>query len=136
MAEENGSLPTGSSLHPRVYKLMIGLTAWFVVSVWLFAGAGVTDYLLFVVSGFIFIAVALPLILAAVDTTRKTPGDEAPKRASPRAQSFRDWMTGSFATWGGALDGKEALVQVLLPFAAVAFGMTIFGVELHVAHAI
>lgn len=39
---------------------MIGLAGWLVASVWIFSGVGSTDYLLAVVSGFIFIAVALP----------------------------------------------------------------------------
>jgi hypothetical protein len=53
--------PTTSWLHPRVYGAVIDLVTWFVVWVWSFAGIGVTDYLLFIVSGFIFIAVSLPL---------------------------------------------------------------------------
>ena len=48
-----------SSLHPRVYGLLMGLTLWFVLWVWSFIGAGETDYLLFIVSGFIAIVVAL-----------------------------------------------------------------------------
>ena len=46
---------TTSRLHPRVYGLITGLVAWLVVSVWIFAGTGPTDYLLAIVSGFIFI---------------------------------------------------------------------------------
>ncbi len=128
--DEDGPLPTGSGLHPRVYTIIIGLTVWFVLSVWLFAGTGVTDYLLFIVSGFIFIAAALPLILAAVSNNDKLPNGEPAERAA-KPQSFKEWETGRFSTWGGVLSGKEALVQVLLPFAAVAFGMTIFGIVLH-----
>ena len=54
--------PTTSWLHPWVYGAVIGLVAWFVVWVWSFAGIGVTDYLLFIVSGFIFIAVSPHLV--------------------------------------------------------------------------
>ena len=129
---EDEAPPTGSSLHPRVYTMVLGLTLWFVASVWIFAGNGFTDYLLFIVSAFIFISVALPLILASVGTTGKMPSGEPPEREQT-PQSFHDWTAGNFATWGGRLSGKQAMVQVLLPFAAVAFGMTIFGVVLHVA---
>src|ERR1700752_3166239 len=67
--DDNGKVvarPATSGLHPRVYALLIGLAGWFALSVWSFAGAGVTDYLLFVVSGFIFIVVALLTILSQV----------------------------------------------------------------------
>jgi hypothetical protein len=32
-----------------------------------------------------------------------------------------------FATWTGGIPGREAAIQILLPIAAVAFGMTLFG---------
>ncbi len=131
IAGKDVARPTGGGLHPRVYGMLIGLAGWFVLSVWLFAGAGLADYLLFVVSGFIFIAVALPLILSAVSNNDKLPNGE-PAAGGPKPQSFHDWAAASFATWGGRLSGKQAMVQILLPFAAVAFGMTIIGIVLHV----
>jgi len=130
---DRSALPTGSGLHPRVYMLMIGLALWFVLAAWLFAGKGVTDYLLFIVSGFIFISVALPLILASVGGNDKLPNGEPAESVVKPRQSFHDWVVGTFGTWGGRLSGKQALVQVLLPFAAAALGMTIFGVLLHLA---
>lgn len=51
---------TTDSLHREVYGVLIALAAWFALAVWSFAGRGVTDYLLFIVSGFVFVAVALP----------------------------------------------------------------------------
>ena len=57
------------TLHSRVYALLIGFAAWFALAVWSFAGSGVTDYLLVIVSGFIFIVVALQLILSCVGRT-------------------------------------------------------------------
>jgi hypothetical protein len=38
---------------------------------------------------------------------------------------YREWS--SFETWTGGISGREASMQILLPIAAVAFGMTIFG---------
>jgi hypothetical protein len=124
------ALPTGSGLHPRVYTIVIGLAAWFALAVWIFAGKGITDYLLFIVSAFISISVALTLILASVASTEKTPSGEPPARES-KPQSFHDWATGSFGTWSGRVTGKQAMVQVLLPFVAAALGMTILGIVLH-----
>ena len=63
--------PKTNWLHPRVYAAVIGLVVWFVVWVWSFAGVGVTDYLLFIVSGFFFIAVSLPLILSMADQAKE-----------------------------------------------------------------
>ena len=47
------------------------LAAWFALAVWSFAGDGVVDYLLFIVSGFVYIAVQilLPIGAAAVGIT-------------------------------------------------------------------
>jgi hypothetical protein len=105
-------------LHPRVYALMIALAGWLVLSVWIFSGIGSTDYLLAIVSGFIFVAVALPFILSR---QRRRSGD----RETP---SFRTWESLDFDTWTGRLRGSHAAAEILLPIAAVAFGMTAFGI--------
>jgi hypothetical protein len=47
------------------------------------------------------------------------------------AASFRDWRASQFQTWSGPLTGTEAGVQVLLPIAVVALGMTAFGIVLY-----
>jgi hypothetical protein len=113
-------------LHPRVYALMIGLALWLVLSVWLFAGNGLADYLLVIVSGFIGIAVALPLILSRVTRIDDATDDDEP-------QSYHDWSVADFDTCQGRLSGAQAATQILLPIAAVAIGMTVFGIALHVA---
>lgn len=112
-------------LHPRVYAVLIGLALWLVLSVWLFAGNGVVDYLLVIVSGFIVIAVALPLILSRVSRIDAMDDDEP--------QSYHDWSVADFETGQGRLSGAQAATQILLPIAAVAIGMTVFGIALHVA---
>jgi hypothetical protein len=112
---------TTSLLHPLVYALIMGLAGWLVLSVWTFPGVGSTDYLLAIVSGFIFIAVALPFILSRL----RRPGSEVP--------SFRAWGSADFETWTGRLRGSHAATEILLPIAAVAFGMTAFGIVLHLA---
>jgi hypothetical protein len=122
----NASTKVTRLLHPRVYGLLIGLALWLVLSVWLFAGGGIADYLLAIVSGFIVIAVALPLILSRVQRTDSPGGDNEPR-------SFRDWAATDFDTWQGRLSGAQAAAQILLPIAAVAFGMTIFGIAFHFA---
>jgi hypothetical protein len=45
--------------------------------------------------------------------------------------SFQAWARSDFETGQGRLPAAEAAVQALLPIAAVAFGMTIFGIVGH-----
>ena len=44
--------------------------------------------------------------------------------------SLRDWFAGECQTWQCRLTGREAATQVLLPIAAVAFGMLAIGIVL------
>ncbi len=124
--------PVTRWLHPRVYVLIVALAAWLVLSVWSFAGAGVTDYLLVIVSGFLFIVVALTLILSRVGR-RHGATDGGAAKSDGQPVSFRDWAAWDFDTWQGRLSGAQAAAQILLPIAAVAFGMTAFGIVFHIA---
>ncbi len=117
--------PVTSWLHPRVYALLIGFAGWFALAVWSFAGSGVTDYLLVIVSGFIFVVVALQLILSRVGDT-----NEAAEVGRP---SLRTWVTWDFDTWQDRLSGAQAALQILLPIAVAALGMTAFGIAFHIA---
>ncbi len=120
--------PTTSRAHPRVYAIFIALTVWFVLAVWSFAGGGVSDYLLFIVSAFLFVAVALMLIMFQVGRrsgNRATQSDDQPP--------LREWAKWDYETWTGRLNGTHAAEQILLPIAAAALGMTIFGILFHVA---
>jgi len=119
--------PTASAVHPRVWAILIGLAAWFALAVWSFAGGGVTDYLLFIVSGFIFVVVALQLILSRV----RRADDAAEKACAP--PPLRNWAAADFETWQGKLSGAQAAVQILLPIAAAAAGMTAFGIVFYIA---
>lgn len=48
-------------LHPLIYTAVVGLVLWFVVSAWAFFGDGeYMGLLLAVVSGFFFMAIAIP----------------------------------------------------------------------------
>ena len=114
-----------SWLHPRVYALLIGFAGWFALAVWSFAGSGLTDYLLVIVSGFIFVVVALQLILSRVGHT-----NVAAQTGQP---SLRDWITWDFDTSQDRLSGAQAALQILLPLAVAALGMTAFGIAFHVA---
>jgi hypothetical protein len=121
----NRGRPATDHVHPLVYLAIIGLALWFVLSAWTFAADGYTDWLLVVVSGFILVAVAIPSILVLMWRNHREPGEEggAPER-------LRDWTAGELETWQDRVKGSNAAVEMLLPLAAVAFGMTAFGIVL------
>ena len=118
--------PPSNDLHRIVYVLIVALALLFIVSVWLFAAGEDTDYLLVVVSGFILMAVGLPCIL-----WRGARSGDEPEAQRSSAQSFRDWLSADFDTWQGRIPGANAAVEVLLPIAAIAFGITSLGIVLH-----
>jgi hypothetical protein len=114
-------------LHPAIYMALVGLTLWLGLAIWGFGYDGQTDYLLAIVSGFLFIAVAIPSTLALM-VHRQKNSDE---RKSSGEASFKEWMTGNFDTWQDRVRGRNAAVEVLLPMAAIAIGMTAFAIVLH-----
>jgi hypothetical protein len=120
-----------SDLHPRVYAAPIGLSLWFVVWLWSFFGTGLTGYLLFIVSGFIGVVIALWLILSSV--RRPT---EIANSNTDQPPPFHDWVRGDFDTEHGPQSSAHAAIIVLLPIVAAAIGMMVFGIEfLIVEHA-
>jgi hypothetical protein len=114
-------------LPPLVNGALVALTLWFVLAAWSFASDGYGDLLLAVVSGFFLIVVA---ILFSIWRVWQKNQDAGSTRES--SGSLRDWMSGEFDTSQGRLKGADAAVAILLPFMAVAFGMTAFAVVLHV----
>ncbi len=128
---EKTKRPSTSRAHPLVYTVLIGLTAWFVIAIWNFAGAGVTDYLLVIVGGFFFVAVTLPLILFQVGG-RRLGGTETAEYGD-KEPTFRDWAKSDYETSSGRLSGAEAATQILLPIAAAAVGMTLIGIIFRIA---
>ena len=115
--------PVHDELHPLIYRAMIGLTFWLVLSIWaLFDRGSYAGLTLGVITLFFLIAVGVPVLLWL--TWRR---NTAPQEQTRVNEPLRDWLSQSFETWTGDTTGKDAAAQVLLPIAAVAFGMTIFG---------
>jgi hypothetical protein len=109
-----------NELHPLVYRAMIGLTIWLVLSVWaLFSRGAYEGVTLSVITLFFVVLVGIPVILWL--TWRRNTD------LNDNVAPYREWSSGSFETWTGGISGREASMQILLPIAAVAFGMTIFG---------
>ncbi|MCZ0738326.1 hypothetical protein [Phreatobacter sp. AB_2022a] len=122
MLPKSPDLPHTRSLHRFVYEAMVGLAVWFVLSAWLGFGAGAyPDYLLTVVTLFILGVVALSLLSGRFDRHRRMRPGAAGTRGA-----FGAWKALDFETATGRLKASEAAAQILLPLAAIAFGMTLF----------
>jgi hypothetical protein len=118
--------PPSDQLHPKVIVAIFVLGLWLVLSIWGFVGRGYADLALAVASLFVLIALGLPGVLWLI-TRRARPAPDA----RDQRESFARWITGEFETHRGRLKASDALIEVLLPIAAVSFGMTIFALTLH-----
>lgn len=115
-------VPVSDSLHPMIYAVMAGLLLVFVFWIWAaFDGSGYTDFLLAVVSGFFLMVVTIPFVLWRV---RRKYSGETP------GETLRDWSSHEFDIRPGPMQGKYAAIEVLLPIAAVAFGMMAIAIVL------
>jgi hypothetical protein len=116
-------------VHPRVYQAIAALALCLILSVWVFFSFGSYNAVMFgVVTVFIVIAVGLPLILSRVGD-----GLEDAEHDHHRPAAFREWASSEFNAWSGPLGAKEAVVQVLLPIAAVSIGLTLIGLAFYLA---
>ena len=79
-----------------------------------------------VVTGLFVVAIAIPT-LCWLTWRRNAKG--ARDESHPR---FGDWAEGELDTWTGPVKGANATVEVLLPIAAVAVGMTVLGLVFHI----
>jgi hypothetical protein len=71
----------------------------------------------------LLVAVLLPLSLLLV-WSRHQPSNQR----HPNQITFHDWGAGDFSVWGSRLRGAHAAIDVLLPLAGVAFGLTAIGI--------
>jgi hypothetical protein len=129
MAEHNANQDSkiSDSLHPLVNMAIIGLVLMFVAAVWMFFDSGPYEaWLDVVVTGLFVIAIAVPALLWL---TWRRNADGA---RDDSHLSFHDWAVGDFDTLTGPVKGANATVEVLLPIAAVAVGMTVLGLVFHI----
>jgi cobalamin synthase len=116
-------------LHPLVYRSIIGLTLWLVLSIWAFFSTGAyVELTLAMITVFFVVVVAIPVVIWMT-----WHHNAAARETRTFKESFRDWASEDFATWTGGLSGREAAIQILLPIAAVSIGMTIFGLVFYLA---
>ena len=115
--------PIHDALHPLVYRTIIALAIWLVLSIWVFFGHGAyVGLTLAMITVFFVVVVGIQLLIW------KSWQHNAPRAdTQPEDESFGAWKEDEFATWTGELTGREAAVQILLPIAAVSIGMFVFG---------
>jgi hypothetical protein len=109
--------------HSGVYKIMAGLAVWFVLAAWVFAGGGATDLVLTVVSIFVVVALVVPLLLGLTHRARHGRDEHG--------SQFADWVSREVHILTGPLTGLSATIETMIPIAAVAVGMSLFGLVVH-----
>src|SRR5437762_1721958 len=114
--------PVFDQLHPTIYAAAVGLVVWFAIAAWvLFDRQSDIELPLVMVSVLLLVAVLLPFALSLVWKKYLMP-------RHPTKISFHDWSAGDFAVWGSRLHSTHAAIDMLLPLAAVAFGLTAIGI--------
>jgi hypothetical protein len=120
----NHNRATFEQLHPAVPKMAAGLVAWFVLMAWVFFDRQSVVGLPLAFVTLLFVVVGLLLGAVYLVWQRHRPAHTR----HPNEILFRDWSTGNFAVWDGKLHGGQAAIQILLPIAAAAFGLTAIGI--------
>lgn len=69
-------------------------------------------------------------ISVSADCARRT---KDATEADDGGLSLRSWAARDFDTWQDRLSSTQAALQILLPIAAAAIGMTVFGIVFHIA---
>jgi hypothetical protein len=116
--------PVFDQFHPRVYGTAVGLVAWFALAAWiLFDRQSDIILPLGMASALLLVAILLPWSLSRVWKRHRLPLDQHADTVS-----FSDWKTGDFAVWGSRIHSVDAAIDMLLPLAAVAFGLTGIGI--------
>jgi hypothetical protein len=120
-------------LHPVVQLAAAGLLIWFVVAAWLlFGGAGYVNLALVMISVLVFMALAIPWVLWRAVAGRRRNAELGDADETP-SETLATWLQGRFATWTDAERPSTAAVEILLPPAAVAFGLTALGIVFQLA---
>lgn len=113
--------------HPLIYRIAGGLAVWFALSAWiLFDHRGDIELPLTFISLLLLMALGIPWILwrqwHKYGQSEHDDGREA--------VSLRDWGNGDMDVWGARLHSSDAAINMLLPLAAVSFGLTAIGIVL------
>lgn len=122
------NVPSTDRLPPVIYAILGGLVLWLVLASWAFAGAGYSELSLAVISLYFLILLAIPFALWLV-----WRADPDPEAKPEQRETFSAWASGQFEIWQGRRKGATAAVEIILPIAAAAVGMTAFAIVFHYA---
>jgi hypothetical protein len=113
-----------SGFHPVIYKAAIALVALFVIAAWAaFDRQSDIELPLVMLSFLLFVAVFLPYLLWRVWRTSQA---QPPTLKTNRG--FWKWAEGSMEVGQSKLKSTDAAIDMLLPLAAVAFGLVALGI--------
>lgn len=119
--------PHRDQFHPLIYRVAGGLAVWFAVSAWiLFDHQGYIELPLTFISILLLMALGIPWILWRQWWKYGRSGHDDGREAV----SLRDWASGDMDVWGARLRSSDAAINMLLPLAAVSFGLTAIGIVL------
>jgi hypothetical protein len=145
MSDFPSSDKVSDQVHPVVLRAAAGLLIWFVVAAWLlFSEADYSKLALAMVSVLVFMAVGIPWALRRANVVAQRnaardgaiPANVAEENAGVAPQgSLGGWMRGQLATWTDKEKASTAAVEILLPLAAVAFGITAIGIVFELTRA-
>jgi hypothetical protein len=119
--------PVFDHVHPRVYTTAVGFVVWFALAAWILFDHkfdSVDDMALplaMVSVLLLFVLLLLSALTALASRHRSHDGDTG-------NASYRDWSHGDFEVWGARLKSSHAMIDMLLPLAAAAFGLTAIGI--------
>ena len=122
--------PETVRLHPAVYGTMIALAIIYVLAAWAFAGTESTAYLIVVVTGLFGMGVGLSLIMLRMWRKYHSPEQDQPDDHGDQ-WTFREWAADWFQGPRGREKGLTAAVEALAPIAAVAVGMVVLELAVH-----
>jgi hypothetical protein len=120
--------PSTDRLPPVIYAVLAGLVLWLVLASWSFAGAGYSELSLAVITLYFVVLMAIPFVIWLV-----WRADPDPKAKPEGRQTFSDWASGQFEISQGRRKGATAAVEIILPIAAAAVGMTALAIVFHYA---
>jgi hypothetical protein len=101
------------SIHPRIQKWGAALAAWMLVVAWIgFSGTFTINIAIAISAVTLVMYLGVPLVLARTS-----------RYATPET-SFGDYLEGELETYGGAISGREAMIQILTVPACLAAGLT------------
>src|SRR5258708_31298055 len=87
----------GSTVHPLLYRIIIGLTALWIVVAWgFFVGRGYASFVIAVVTFIGIIAIALPALLLRIRRNHRNVRNAHEQNLQPTFGSFRRWLARAF----------------------------------------